>query len=381
MSFKANQPLVSIIIPCYNCAKWVRETVESCLNQTYSNIEIIVVDDGSTDGSLEVLRQFVPRIRLETGPNRGGNSARNTGFALSTGEYIQYLDADDYLEPEKIFRQVLFLEETKADVVYGDWRLRRHLPDSSFSYLDRIQVTGVQQNILASLLSFWLVNGGAVLYRRQVVNQVGGWDETLRAFQDMDFLTSVALSGAKIRYQPGCYFIYRKYGAATISTSNFSVWSENTCISLKKSEVALARTGRLTEEYRAALAVGYFKIAESCYWFEARASFTVYQKTINNIIDKILDLSPHFNAAGETHVFQCLQWLFGFRFAMHLLFRVRSAIRLVKSKLKNTFLLRYVLGIRRERIFQREAKRHSCSTSADVGRKGQIEQERSSGPR
>ena len=220
---------------------------------------------------------------------------------------------------------------------------------------------------------------GAVLYRRQVVNQVGGWDETLRAFQDMDFLTSVALSGAKIRYQPGCYFIYRKYGAVTISTSNFSRWSENTCISLKKSEVALARTGRLTEEYRAALAVGYFKIAQACYWFEARASFAVYEKTINNIINKILDLCPHFNAAGETRVFQLVQWLFGFRFAMHLLFRVRSAIHLVKFKLKNTFLLRYVLGIRRERIFRREAKRHSCSASADVGRKGQIEQERSSG--
>lgn len=358
MVFETNQPLVSIIIPCYNCEEWVRQAVESCLRQTYSNIEIIVVDDGSTDRSLEVLRQFLPRIRLETGPNRGGNSARNRGFALSAGEFIQYLDADDYLKPEKISRQVLFLEETNADVVYGDWRHRRHLPDSSFSYLDRIQVAGVQQNIIASLLSFGLVNGGAVLYRRQVVNHVGGWDENLRAFQDMDFLTSVALSGAKIRYQTGCYFIYRKYSAVTVSTSNFSRWSENACISLQKSEFALARTGRLTEEYRVALAVGYFKIAQACYWFDGRASFAVYGKTINNIIVKILDLCPHFNASGETRVFQLVQWLFGFRFAMHCLFRVRSAIHLGKLKLKNTFLLRYVLGIRREKIFRREARRH-----------------------
>jgi glycosyltransferase involved in cell wall biosynthesis len=361
MVFGTSQPLVSIIIPCYNCEKWVRQAVESCLRQTYSNIEVIVVDDGSTDGSLEVLRQFLPHIRLETCPNRGGNSARNRGFALSAGEFIQYLDADDYLELEKISRQVSFLEETKADVVYGDWRHRRHLPDSSFSYLDSIQVVGLQKNILASLLSFGLINGGAVLYRRQVVNQVGGWDETLGAFQDMDFLTSVALAGAKIHYQPGCYFIYRKYSAVTVSTSNFSRWSESACFSLKKSEVALAQTGRLTEEYRNALAVGYFKIAQACYWFDGRASLAVYAKTINNITVKIMDLRPHFSAAGETRVFQLVQWLFGFRFAMHLLFRVRSAIHLVKSKLKNIVLLRYVLSIRREKLFQREAKRHSCS--------------------
>jgi glycosyltransferase involved in cell wall biosynthesis len=367
MVFGTNQPLVSIVIPCYNCEKWVRQAVESSLSQTYPNIEVIVVDDGSTDGSLEVLRQFLPRIRLDTGPNRGGNSARNRGFALSAGEFIQYLDADDYLEPEKISRQVSFLEETKADVVYGDWRYSRHLPDSSFSYLDKIEISGVQQDILASLLSFWWVNGGAVLYRRQVVNQVGGWDETLRAVQDTDFLTSVALSGAKIRYQPGCYFIYRKYGPVTVSTSNLSRWVESYCTSLSKSEVALARTGRFTRVYRAALAVGHFKIAQNCYWFDARASFAVYEKSLNNIINKIIDLCPDFDAAGETRVFQLVQCLFGFGFAMHLLFRVRSAIRLVKSKLKNTFPLRYVLGVRRKKLFQREVDRYErCAARQDT---------------
>jgi len=365
----SNRSLVSIIIPCYNCERWVQQAVESCLNQTYPNIEIIVVDDGSTDGSREVLRHFVPRIRLETGPNRGGNSARNRGFAHSTGEYIQYLDADDYLEPEKIARQVRFLERTKADVVYGDWRHRRHHPNGSFSYLDGIEVAGAQQDILAALLSFRLVNGGAVLYRRQTVKQVGGWDETLHAFQDMDFFTSVALSGAKIRYQPGCHFIYRKYGAVTVSTSSFSRWSENTCISLKKSEVALARSGRLTEEYRAALAVGYFKIAQACFWFEGAASLATYEKTINNTVNEILDLCPHYHATDETHIFRLVQWLFGFKSAIHLLFRARSAIRLIKFKLKSTFFVGYILGIRREMIFRREAKRHSLSASAEVGSK------------
>ena len=369
MSFKANQSVVSIIIPCYNSKQWVQETIESCLNQTYPNIEIIVVDDGSTDGSLEVLRRYLPRIRLETGPNRGGNSARNRAFALSTGEYIQYLDADDYLKADKIARQVRFLEETKADVVYGDWRYRRHLPDISFSYLDKIEVSGVQQDILASLLSGrWWVAPGAILYRRQVVIQVGGWDETLRAAQDRDFFTSVALSGAKIHYQAGCYFIYRKYGEVTVSSSNLCRSVENHCISLKKSEIALARIGRLTEEYRAALAVGYFEIARAtCYTIDARPSYANYAKMLDGLINKILDLYPHFNAADETRIFIALQQLLGFKFVTHLFLPVRSVIHYVKSKLRNTFLLGLVLRIRRVNL-QRGAIGH-CSPSERVGQK------------
>lgn len=364
MTGNARQPLVSIIIPCYNSKLWVQEAVESCLNQTYPNIEIIVVDDGSTDGSLEVLRRYLPHIGLETGPNRGGNSARNRGFALSRGEYIQYLDADDYLEVDKIARQARFLEETKADAVYGDLRYRKHLPDVSFSYLDRIEVSGDQQDILASLLAFWgaQVNGGAVLYKRQVINKVGGWDESLRAAQDTDFLTSVALSGAKILYQPGGHFVYRKYGGVTVSTSSLSRWLESMCISRTKSEIALARAGRLTEEYKRALAVGYFETARACYSLDPRASFAIYAKSLDDFVKKILDLCPNFRAT-ESRVFMAVQWLFGLRLAMHLFFRVRAAINVVRSKLRrNTFLFDLVLRIRGVKL-ERESDRRAAPGS------------------
>jgi glycosyltransferase involved in cell wall biosynthesis len=361
MSSKANQPLVSIIIPCYNAKHWVQEAVESCFCQTYPNIEIIVVDDGSTDGSLEVLRRYLPRIMLETGPNRGGSIARNRGFALSKGQFVQYLDADDYLEADKIARQVEFLEVTQADAVYGDWRYRRHLPDSNLSYLDKIQVTGAQRDIVASLLSFWgaQINGGAVLYRRHIVDQVGGWDETLRAAQDTDFLTSVALSGAKILYQPGCDFVYRKYGAVTVSTSSLNRWLESMRISLTKSEVALAGSGRLTEEYKATLAVGYFEVTRACYSFDPRTSFTVYAKTLDNLLDKLLDLCPRFKVTTETYTFMALQRIFGLRFAMHLVFRLRAAINVVKSKLRNTFLLNLVLRMRGVKLERESDRRHA----------------------
>lgn len=94
--------LVSIIIPCYNAERWVAEAIQSCLDQTYSPIEIIVIDDGSTDKSLEVIKSFGHKIRWETGPNQGGNVARNRGLELAKAEWLQYLDADDYLLPDKI---------------------------------------------------------------------------------------------------------------------------------------------------------------------------------------------------------------------------------------------------------------------------------------
>ncbi len=101
--------LVSIIIPCYNAERWLNEAIDSCLAQTYRPIEIIVIDDGYTDGSLEIIKSYGDRITYKTGPNKGGNHARNLGFSLCKGSYIQFLDADDYIRPTKLERQVQYL--------------------------------------------------------------------------------------------------------------------------------------------------------------------------------------------------------------------------------------------------------------------------------
>ena len=113
-------PLVSILIPCFNAEHLVGQAIESALAQTWPHKEVIVVDDGSTDASLEVIRRFGGRIRWESGPNRGGNIARNRLLELSSGEWLQYLDADDYLRSDKIRKQVEFLHENgPCDVIYS----------------------------------------------------------------------------------------------------------------------------------------------------------------------------------------------------------------------------------------------------------------------
>src|SRR4051794_29328844 len=92
--------LVSVVIPCYNSVRFIGATLKSAFGQTYPHLEIIVVDDGSTDGSADLIRSFGGRLRVEFGPNRGASAARNRGTTLANGEFIQYLDADDLLIPD-----------------------------------------------------------------------------------------------------------------------------------------------------------------------------------------------------------------------------------------------------------------------------------------
>src|SRR5262245_62172633 len=114
------QPLVSILIPCYNSERWIGHAIESALGQTWPNKQVIVLDDGSTDNSLNVIRQYEGHLRWESGQNRGGGYARNRLLELASGEWIQFLDADDYLLPEKVAQQAEFVvQRPEVDILIG----------------------------------------------------------------------------------------------------------------------------------------------------------------------------------------------------------------------------------------------------------------------
>lgn len=317
--------LVSVIIPCYNAERWIAEAIESCLNQTYPFIEVIVIDDGSTDRSLEIIKGYANRVIWETGANRGGNQARNRGFALSKGEYIQYLDADDYILPEKVERQVHFLEETGLDAVYGDWRHQQHLPNDKV-ILEDVKVSGKQGDVLAALLSDWWVCPACLLFRRQAVQQSGGWDETLKAGQDKDFFISAVMSGARIGYQPGCYSIYRRYGNVTVSTSSKTRHLESQLLINRKIENRLNQSGKFSERYQKALAQSYFLIA--------REYIEVNPSSYKKLLRKTLSLDPHFraNPKNRTAIYRFIQNIVGFREFERLVFTIKFIKKLVRDK-------------------------------------------------
>ncbi len=298
-------PLVSVVIPCFNAAAWVAEALESCLGQTYPAVEIIVVDDCSTDGSVEILQRYADRITWERLPrNSGGNVARNRGLALSRGDFIQYLDADDYLLPEKLAQQVDFLQKTGTDVVYGDWQARFHEADGS-SRLSAVKHSGHQPDVLEALLADWWTATASLLYRRSWVERVGGWDETLPVAQDRDFFLSVVLAGARVGYLPGCVSVYRRYGNATVSTASKRRWIESHERVVGQAQHRLAETRRLTPAYRRAIARSYFKLARAA----LRVDYALYQR----LTGQLLAVCPDFQPDDERPPYQALVKLLGFR--------------------------------------------------------------------
>src|SRR5207302_3617886 len=127
-------PLVSILIPAYNAERWIAETIRSALAQTWPNKEIIIVDDGSTDDTVGIVREFASDgVKLIRQRNQGAAAARNRAFRQSRGNYIQWLDADDLLGPDKIARQMEMAEQVKDKwtLFSSAWGSFRHRPSKA----------------------------------------------------------------------------------------------------------------------------------------------------------------------------------------------------------------------------------------------------------
>jgi len=218
-SGSATPGLVSIIIPCHNAERFLRQTLDSVFTQTYPHTEIIVIDDGSTDATAEVIRSYADRVTAEFGPNRGASAARNRGTALARGEFIQYLDADDLLMPGGIAARIAALKQSGADVAYSDWeRLVEVEPDVFFAS-ERVvrRIEDIDPNVeIALITSFW-APPAALTYRRSLVEKIGDWKEWLPIIQDARFLQDAGLVGGHFIYAPGIGARYREHRGARLS--------------------------------------------------------------------------------------------------------------------------------------------------------------------
>ncbi|MBK8497418.1 MAG: glycosyltransferase [Flavobacteriales bacterium] len=212
-----NEPMkVSVIIPCLNVDAHVEATVRSALAQTHSDLEVIAVDDGSTDGTRIVLERLATehrgRMMVIGQSNRGACAARNAGVSVSTGDWLQFLDADDRLLPGKVERQLVLAVD--ADVVVGSFR----------NVFDDGRAPTVVQPLTAdpweSLVRTRMGTTSANLFRREAVLEAGGWDESLHSSQDYDLLFRLLKRGARIAWDEavGCEVLKRRSGS--ISRTN-----------------------------------------------------------------------------------------------------------------------------------------------------------------
>jgi Glycosyl transferase family 2 len=207
------KPLISILIPAYNAQEWIGDTIRSAIDQTWPRKEIIIIDDGSTDQTFSIARQFASKeVNVVTQQNQGAAAARNKAFSLCQGEYVQWLDADDLLARDKIAQQMRVAEHCGDNRVLlsAAWgrfiyRVRRaqFVPTRLWCDLSPVEwlVRKMSEGVFMQTDS-WLV-------KRELCGAAGPWDTRLLSDDDGEYFCRVILASNSVRFVPEAKAFYR----------------------------------------------------------------------------------------------------------------------------------------------------------------------------
>jgi glycosyltransferase involved in cell wall biosynthesis len=298
---------VSILIPCYNADRWIAEAIDSALNQTYPNKEVIVVDDGSSDRSLEIIKSYSDRIRWETQPNQGGNVTRNRLLELSSGEWLQYLDGDDYLLPDKVNKQMQFLAHVPhTDVVYSPSILE--FWESDYSCQEALSIAEPHDPWL--LLARWyLPQTGSPLWRKQAIVDVGCWKPNQSCCQEHELYLRLLMAGKQFRYFGESGSVYRQWSESTVCKRDKSATRQRRLEITDRLEQHLDLIGELTKVRQDAINQSRFDCA--------RLIWLSDMKWASRLIAQVRKSDRTFLPQGESapQTYRLMYKLFGFAVA------------------------------------------------------------------
>jgi glycosyltransferase involved in cell wall biosynthesis len=190
-------PFVSIVIPAYNAAEWIAETIESVLQQTYHDLEVILVDDGSTDRTVEIAEYILKsgrfRYQILRQENNGPSVARNRGWRVARGTWVQFLDADDLIHPRKIEIQIIEGSGGAVDVIYSDWQ-RLRWTGGTWAKENYIYKPMIGEDAPADLLrNENFIGLGSQLISLSALRRLGGFDESHRFIEDVELYIKIAV--------------------------------------------------------------------------------------------------------------------------------------------------------------------------------------------
>jgi glycosyltransferase involved in cell wall biosynthesis len=255
-------PLVSVIVPAYNAERWIAHALSSVAGQTWEELEIVVVDDGSDDGTTGVVGAFAdPRVRLVTQERRGAAAARNRGIRETRGTLIQFLDADDVLSPEKIERQVRALQSEPRDSLAScAWGRFSAGPETAHVRPEPVwTVSDPAEWLVTSLSGGGMMQPGAWLTPRALVDAAGPWDETLSLHDDGEFFSRVLLRASRNVFVSGATAYYRDLeGSLSRRRSRQAIESALAVCRLRERHLRAVRDDRAV---RRALATQYAQFA------------------------------------------------------------------------------------------------------------------------
>jgi len=310
------QPLVSILIPAFNSERWLRDAVQSAVNQTWSPKEIVIVDDGSKDATLSLARKFAsPSVIVVTQQNQGAAAARNKAYSLSQGDYIQWLDADDLLAPDKISKQMeLLLQEgtgrTLVSAAFGRFRHRvtgaRFCPTSLWCDLSPVDW------LTRKLVDNVFMQTGVWLVSRQLAEAAGPWDTRLLGDDDGEYFCRVILASDNIRFVPEAKMFYRRTGGGSLSQLGYSARKLDAHLLSMKSHVRYIQSLEDSERTR-----------EACLIFLQRWLVYFYPdrpELVKELEDLAAQLGSSLQPPRMSWKYSWIQKLFGWRIAKRVQF-------------------------------------------------------------
>ena len=203
--------LISIIIPVYNCEKYIDDAIESILSQDYSQLEIIVVDDGSTDNSAKIIKSYNnPKIKYLYQENLGPAAARNKGIKFASGDFIAFLDADDLWPENKLIQQLKeFMNNDELNISMG-----------KIKYVELPDATRNNRMLLDPDDTFKYVNLGAGLFKKDVFDKVGYFDEKFMFWEDLDWFLRAYEKNVSLKFIESVVLLYRVHSDNMSNNSN-----------------------------------------------------------------------------------------------------------------------------------------------------------------
>jgi glycosyltransferase involved in cell wall biosynthesis len=230
-------PKVSVLIPCYNAEKYIGETLESVFRQTWPELEVIVVDDGSTDGSAAVARSFARRnLRLIQQSNGGQTAALNVCCSHATGEFVQYLDADDLIAPDKIARQIERLQDAPQSVASAEWGRFYKSPEQTRFREEPVwrDLSPIDWLALSRADGLGMMFPALWLIPMSIVRAVGPWREDLTLNNDAEYFTRVVLASDQVLFcrDARCYYRSGLPGSLSGNRSRRGLVSQFTVLDL-----------------------------------------------------------------------------------------------------------------------------------------------------
>lgn len=313
------KPIVSVIIPAYNAAPYIAKTVQSVFDQTIGMkaIEIIIVNDGSKDETAIIIDQWSqhPNFTIKHTENRGASAARELGRQLAVGQYIQYLDCDDLLMPNKLELQINAIEKSNAEICYGNWQKFRE-QEGALKITETIYPSQGADTVLSTFTTFWCPPA-ALLFTKAVVDRIGSWPDNLPIIQDARYLQNAAMEGAKfvkLDHEVGLYRVTDQSLSNRNGAMKFYIDVFNN--TLEVWELWKVKYGE-NEIYKQAI----IENLRNC----AKIFLLSDKSMFNKCIEEILRIKPDY-IPRKSKLMRILSILIGFRNATLIAHRVKQLI-------------------------------------------------------